>query len=402
VLQAIHQELINLYQQGHIMHFMKVPAHSGVVGNVVADHVSHHDCSAETMQKKMGQYLDIEDWQEVTITEGNDPYKELAWAYTSPPGQPDKAKSWQLRDLKSTLKTHMHRMHVTGTSNTDSIYYKSWQQRAADCDVQASNHFMTCCEHGVRKRMLQYRTGTLPTNKMLNRFAPTKHSALCPMCHSMPDSGHHAVAGCTMLTSTIDACRHNTAGRLIMKAIATGLYGTSLYAADVGRKDLMDQEDLEHLDWGLPDWLKKKGQEHTKWPSRPDGLMILNAKNDGDAVVDGLMPQVKTDSAILLLEVKYCADYKRMEKIADCIEQHRATVALLKQWYPLARIEVCPLVLGTGGSIYLDFKRRMEMLGVKGNAYRLLANKLNANAAVFVDKAMKFRWASMRSRYDPG
>jgi hypothetical protein len=214
------------------------------------------------------------------------------------------------------------------------------------------------------------------------------------MCKDTLDGGHHAVAGCRKIVSTIGACRHNAAGRLILKAIATGQYGASLLAADVGRRELMETEGLRDLAWGLPAWLKPPEELHTPWPSRPDGTLIL-AKNNCERDVHLLTTQqVTQDSSILLLEIKYCADYKQQEKVLACVEQHRLTVQLLKGWYPGAKVEVVPLVLGTGGSIFTDFKRQMERLGVKGNAYTKLANKLNDSAAEYVDRAMKARWAA--------
>jgi hypothetical protein len=44
-----------------------------------------------------------------------------------------------------------------------------------------------------RKRVLQYRYGLLPTNKLLYRYKKVKSTASCPLCGGEDGAGHYAV-----------------------------------------------------------------------------------------------------------------------------------------------------------------------------------------------------------------
>jgi hypothetical protein len=223
------------------------------------------------------------------------------------------------------------------------------------------------------------------------------------MCGQL-DGGHHAVAGCPVLHDTIDAQRHNAAGRIILKAVAQGRHGASLYAADVGRKELMEAEGLEALPRGLPNFLKPAKCKEQKWPSRPDGVLVLrrgrgtagDTSDIGMVAVDSLGNVIiDSKSVVLLIEVKYCADYKCREKLAECEKQHAETMAMIASWWG-CEVKLHSVVLGVGGSIFRTLKATMKELGVTGNAYRSMAHKLNMSAAEYVEKAMQFRWARVQ------
>jgi hypothetical protein len=56
---------------------------------------------------------------------------------------------------------------------------------------------LACVKSYVRKLVLQYRYGLLPTYKLHERYKKTETS-LCPLCGE-EDSGHHAMSGCSKL-----------------------------------------------------------------------------------------------------------------------------------------------------------------------------------------------------------
>jgi hypothetical protein len=82
--------------------------------------------------------------------------------------------------MAESLNAIMHRRRKTGMSDTSTTYYSlSWQSKLNTIDEAHSHLFMTSSTvtPRQRKRVLQYRYGLLPTNKLLYRYNQgEKHS----------------------------------------------------------------------------------------------------------------------------------------------------------------------------------------------------------------------------------
>ena len=129
-----------------------------------------------------------------------------------------------LEDLKTDLKKVSHKRCRLGNANRKTIYFEAWAKASADRDEKASNRFLTdaCLKHGVHKTVLKYRSGTLYNRKRAYWFKRADNSN-CLLC-GHEDGCHHTASGCTML-SRLYTHRHNTIGRLILKAILSILRG---------------------------------------------------------------------------------------------------------------------------------------------------------------------------------
>src|SRR3569833_2813416 len=70
--------------------------------------------------------------------------------------------------------------------------------------------------------------------------------------------------------------------------------------------------------------------------------------------------------------------------------QHDRLANILRLMWS-CEVETVPIILGVVGTVSLAAKSSLEKLGVTGNVYKQLANKLNVNAAVFAEKAWQYR-----------
>jgi hypothetical protein len=383
------------------VHLVKVPAHAGVIGNVKADHIADGQVKAHMPNQKPGMssnntqgYNVAEGCTTATtyIDEGNAPFEEVYWPNRltekyDARTQKTVIRRWTLANLTKEIRKHTTEVHALGYSNQSSLYFQGWNRLKHAAHVKASNHFMTSglITHTQRKRMLQYRTGTLPTNKMLHRINKS-HPNTCPLCGQL-DGGHHAVAACPEILTPICIPRHHAAGRAILKAVAKGRLGAALHCADVGRKELMDQEDMGNLSWGLPTWLTPVDADlaAVHWPpSRPDGLIVILEKGRS---------RLTSQAKIVLIELKYCLDRDRQPQRTAALEQHAELSRLLVQWWG-CEVRTQVILLGTGGTIFtVDTEDALEDLGVTGAALTTLLNKLNRIAVEYVEKALKYRWS---------
>jgi ribonuclease HI len=379
LLQHITTQLHAAVAKGWHITIQKVPAHSGLIGNVIADKFANI-ALGEVMH---GQPCNI------SVAKGNDPHHHMPWPRSKPPTSEGDAlqHTWELSDLKDCLSKHMHSRHTLGSSNKESIYFKSWSVLCAEADATASNHFMTSSgiTHLERKRALQYRTGTLPTNKLLHRFDPN-HTDKCPLCNEQ-DGGHHAISGCRIVAGTIGAERHHKLGRIIMKAIARGSKGATLVMADVGRKELLKVDGLDHLPCRLPDWLipgsviDPAKRMKLKSSFRPDGLMVTKSMH-------GCLDE---SSHIHIIELKCCRDSDRSHQEARAEGQHEQLAEFLAESWG-CQVQLVPIMIGVGGTVYNTLKAQLLELGVAPTQYKAIAIALNHTAVQYVTKAMSYRW----------
>jgi ribonuclease HI len=425
LLQSIRMAL---YKSPHnTIHLHKVKSHNGVVGNVKADHTAKR-AATQSASDTGNETIPC-------VPDGNDPHKDIHWPHDVTPDQQDHPKSrTELANLNADLKHHMHKKHKLGYSNTQSIYFKSWTSILPIVNEKASNHFMTSTKatHTQRKYMTAYRTGTLPTNKMFNRFDPT-HTNKCPLCKTHLDGGHHALSGCEIIAQKVGSLRHNAAGRLIMKAISKGSKGADLIMADVGRQSLMSEVGLGDIPHRIPEWMLQipatdnqvttqaggnSSQEYETRPFdyQPEGSTnlememtenetvtklkedIQQATNtlktrlipDGLLLINGTRKKISKESEFAIVEIKYCSDTQPQEQEDNANKQHNQLLTLLTHTWG-CKVTLHTILLGVGGTIYKSMEQTMHALGVKDGAYSKLANDLNLVAAEYAERAMALR-----------
>jgi ribonuclease HI len=405
----VHKELLEhivaLIDQhpSNAVHLYKVKSHAGVIGNVNADQCA--DDAADRIAA--GHQCDA------NIRIGEQPFAAKYWpkvkmlpSHADLKIQPD---GWQLQNVREDLRAHMTAIHRLGHSNVDSIYYQAWHSLISTTDGQASNHHMTSKEvtHRQRRILLQYRTGTLPTNKLLHRWklSPTDQ---CPMC-GQPDGGHHALSGCPKIAQGVAANRHHCAGRRILQALLDGGRGANVAMADVGSRTKMMDEGLDDIDSCLPAWLFN--QQHVgaaevqamRRRFKPDALLVLNGDQDPNpgarnrdmrTRLNGMVQQtITTSTRIYIVEVKYCSDTQPGLRFEAATKQHAVLASTLRDMWGCT-VEIIPLMLGVGGSIFASTKESLELLGVKDMVYHKLARELNVLAAQFAEKAWNYRQAN--------
>eukprot|EP00983_Pelagomonas_calceolata_P076797 1153576-Pelagomonas_calceolata.AAC.1 len=166
---------------------------------------------------------------------GGNPFYNLAWLareelilLEARPSTPESSSPIPnlicFPDLKDALKSHMHAKH------------------------RLSNAFwnMPCISTQMKRKIFQYRTGTLYNQKHAVRFKRST-SLVCPLQerHHM-DSALHSLSGCQCpIVRNMVTERHNIASRLILKVVTEGSYGSNHIHMDVGSTDRLAQHDLQ-------------------------------------------------------------------------------------------------------------------------------------------------------------
>ena len=129
----------------------------------------------------------------------------------------------------------MHSKHRLGRANTESIYYQSWQRIKPMADTTISASFLThaAITHAARKTALNWRFGTLWSNKMAFRCQQS-NTMQCPLC-GLTDGGEHISGGCRHASmERMYTERHNSTGKIILRAIISkGNMGAELVMADL-------------------------------------------------------------------------------------------------------------------------------------------------------------------------
>jgi hypothetical protein len=372
-----------------------------VVGNVLADEAARPRPRSKLQDGDENERHDTVSYEGVA----DNPFESRYWLRAkvrdaaienTEDDNRNNARTKELPNMHDALKLHMHLVHKIGFSNQESIYFQAWKKITPQIDVKNSSHFMTSTKvtYKQRKQTLRYRTGTLNTNVMRHRMDPTVPSN-CPLCGGA-DGGHHAVSGCPVIAQGVGANRHHAAGRRIVRAIYKGAKGAALVMADVGRKELLEQDGLGHLPHTIPDWIlppsirDQEERMRLKQKFKPDALMVLGPSNNA----------MCKDSIVYVIELKYCQDTDPTQQECRAQCQHADLMSHLIEWWG-CKVQLIPLMLGVGGTIYSEMQAKFVLLGVEGAAYNNLAQTLNALAAEYVEKAMLCRFANIQSNMQP-
>jgi hypothetical protein len=293
-------------------------------------------------------------------------------------------------NMAESLKAIMHRRRKTGMSDTSTVYYSSWQSQTNNTDEAHSHLFMTSSKvtPRQRKRVLQYRYGLLPTNKLLHRYNKVKSTA-CPLCGG-EDGGHHAVSSCPALSHAA-TLRHNEAGTAILKAIHQGCKGRLLLTSDVGWRKRHDKANEPPLPQAattrniqlsdLPDSIPIHIKEAITRCSIPDAILY-----DFDFE--------RGTHKYILVEVKYCRDTDPEPQRDRASQQHQVLRETIQKYAPQATVDQVTLTLGVSGAIYNSFMKALkDKLGVTQPRLNTLINKLHHMAVASLNRIWDQRWA---------
>jgi ribonuclease HI len=344
------------------IHLWKVKSHIGIVGNERADSTAKavaNGNTADFCEEELCTFLAPSHdrleryWphseEEVEVVDNKTGTRSYQTVYTP------------MSSLHDALDSHVHPICNLGLSNTQSVYFSSWKNVSGTIDHKHSHAFLSSSRvtYRVRKLVLQYRYGLLPTHKLMKRYKLSSTS-LCPLCGE-EDGGHHAVSACPKLSTSVTN-RHNDAGTEIVEAISKGDKGGRLLMSDVGvRKRLSEGEAPEQM---LP--VRKIPADLELPAGVPPALKT--ALTQSCSVPDMLL--YHTDKAgrrvYTIVEIKYCRDTQPEGQTARAAEQHKALAQCIRQHDKLAQVQEVTLMLGVSGVIYNNFIANMRQLGVDG------------------------------------
>ncbi|MGQ2964155.1 MAG: ribonuclease H family protein, partial [Agrobacterium sp.] len=209
------------------IHFYKVRAHSGIIGNEGADALAKHAALHPELANTPA-------YRPTTRKETNTWLNNEADGDTPAP----------LPDCRQSVRAHMHRKHSLGLANQDSIYYQLSQEITKAAAKGAGERVMTDTNISIlaQRTALLYRTGGLYNQKLAMRWKRATDDR-CPLCGEA-DSATHLLSGCSETLPMVQE-RHNGAGRLIAKAISKGTLGGYISFADTGSWEKGAREDLD-------------------------------------------------------------------------------------------------------------------------------------------------------------
>ena len=276
---------------------------------------------------------------------------------TSTEVQPTLARKRPLDNLKNDLKRICHEKFRLGKANRNTIYFEAWTRASGDRNDKDSNHFLTSnkVKFGIKKTVMKYRSGTLYNRKRAFWFKQADNSR-CTLCGN-EDGCHHTAAGCPALTQ-LYTHRHNTIGRILLRAISRGRKGAFVIQMDLGSDTHCRDDHLVPLPHrippeALPESLPPDVKDAIRKHSIPDAFLYK--------------PATATERAeYWIVEIKFCRDTDRAGKLKQAREQHRGLYETLCAARTGARIHYMPLIMGVGGSIYNGTVHQLTKLGVNG------------------------------------
>jgi ribonuclease HI len=381
---------------------MKVPAHNGIIGNELVDGVakraaamSHlENVTPQPHQQGTQQQQQQQQAQEEHVTvpvSSQASYEAGFWLYrperhTDP--NPERLQKKQrppgpLDSLEGDLRDHMHAAHRLGTSNTNTIYYNSWQRMRPTADGPLSNAYNkpgAGVSHAERTTTNKYRTGQLWNRRMayLRRCA---QDDACPLCRHK-DGGTHIASGCNdKRMKRMYQERHNRIGRIVLRAISKGEMGGDIRGADVGRADRMEADGAPSFVHNhVPQDVLPKVTPAKLCKLKPDGLLIT------------LHRDIK-QRRVHIIEVKCCQDTSREEQLDRARKQHaELTTELSNAGYEPSHIRTVPILIGVSGTIYKDHTLApLQQLGLSRAQAVKCAKKLHLQAIRSLHSIVKTR-----------
>jgi hypothetical protein len=268
-----------------------------------------------------------------------------------------------------------------GKSNVQSIYYHAWQKIKPKTDTATSNRFVNHPEvsFGARRIALEWRQGTLWSNKVAFRCGMS-NTPQCPLCGQL-DGGGHISGGCQHhVMNRMYMARHNSTGRILLKAISKGNMGADLVMADLGSAEKCEQEGAPIIaQRRVPTELLlhlKNTQPPENPKSQPDAMIVL--KGNGDE-----------KDTVLLIEFKYCRDTQPDDQLKHCMTQHADLVKALSGAYT---VKLIPILIGHSGTIFSEHTlSSLKQLGISSVHANKCSLKMHLDAIQHFHSIVKTR-----------
>ncbi|KAJ9528306.1 hypothetical protein QJQ45_014278 [Haematococcus lacustris] len=287
------------------IHFYKVRAHSGIIGNEGADALAKHAAL----------------------------HPELANTPAYRPTTRKEPNTWLNNEADGVT-------HSLGLANQDSIYYQMSQEITKAAAKGAGERVMTDTNISIpaQRTALLCRTGGLYNQKLAMRWKRATDDR-CPLCGEA-DSATHLLSGCSETLPMVQE-RHNGAGRLIAKAISKGTLGGYISFADTGSWEKGAREDLDLPNDTLHTALRAIGLKTaaTKNTTRPDILMVMPTTKTSK--------HGKATKRVIIIEIKYCSDSRWTDQLDKALNQHTNLAQTIRKEGHM--VEIRPILLGIGG-----------------------------------------------------
>jgi hypothetical protein len=172
--------------------------------------------------------------------------------------------------------------------------------------------------HGVRKTVLKYRSGT-PFNRKRACWFKRADNSNCLLC-GQEDGCDHTASGCPVL-GRLYTHRHNTIGRIILKAITRGRKGGYVVMIDLGSDSHCTADGLVPLSGCTESPMMTRGGltsqhagAHSRSGAKADHTRCFNLQACHSR------PHCRVFGDV---ELKFCRDTDREGKLAQAVEQHK-------------------------------------------------------------------------------
>jgi hypothetical protein len=337
------------------LQLIKCKAHSGVVGNEMADEAAKkaawaggHDLTCEDIAPYPfgtdGMY-----WPAVaTPPNDGDSRTEDDDAMTGDE-QPEDEPHY-LSDLRKDLSKHVKEHCTLGSAaKKPGFYAQAWEHTRKHALGDISNGFTSTATLAQRKTVWATRAGVLMNKKLEQRWFK-RGDGNCPLC-GKPDSCTHITGGCEKLTGLYTE-RHNRAARILVKAISKGSMGAGLRQADIGCTEKLLQAGLT-----LDNAHRRISREMLPRDVANNDA-VYNSLSRPDATLVTTLPQ-----RIDVIEVKVCRDTDRSTQLERAEKQHSTLISHLRRMYH-DTVHLNTFAFGATGTIYQDNLDLLVTLGV--------------------------------------
>jgi ribonuclease HI len=333
----------------------KCKAHSGIVGNELAD------CAARKATNS--------NQCDITCEVDPHPFACMYWpCRRPPPGNPPSPDDppHYLKDLRDDIGAHTLQPCRLGTAqHSTSVYATAWHTLAIGGSAlnATSNRFThdQSISSANRRTVWMMRTGCT-WNKKLEKQWYKQGDGLCPLCKSTSDGCRHIAGGCPELMG-LYTNRHHALGRIVAKAVSKASRAADMCQADVGNTELMASAGICNTGHNIPRSLL------------PDAL--LAAHNTARNSLSRPDITLASHDSITLVELKVCNDTDRSTQLQKAQTQHDTLVKLLKAANPTTQVRLLPIMIGATGTIYTDTKEALALLGLGTSAIEKTLNRLH-------------------------
>ena len=349
---------------------VKIKAHAGHIGNEVADQVAKRAAAP-----KDGTGIDM-----VLPIDGRPSCAAGYWLYRCEPADVAQQDPTQNRppgpidNLRGDLRSATHTAHHLGFSNTDGIYYTSWQSITDQAHGTLSNGLTThrgSLTHGQTKVALKYRMGLLYSKRLAFKWGRAT-DMLCPLC-GLEDGGTHMVSGCQHKSMQgMYTERHNKLGRIIMRAIGKGEKGGEVVSMDLGAASKAAADGVGYT-----------ARRHVP----PEVLPYMQARDRNKLKPDALLVSGETTTArsscqVHIVELKCCRDTTPGTQLQQAQAQHsHLRQLLIDAGYSPNNIHIVPILVGVSGTIYhIHTLQALQKLGITRAKAKDCARKLHLQA----------------------